>query len=575
MGLFSISQSLGFAGKIFDTRVTTEPIIEFPSLKPHASFKNRNDLPRCAPEQEGIPSAVIQSFLQALAEDRTLNMHGVTIARNGKIICEASFGAHRLDIWQYTFSACKSITALAIGILADDGIISLNDRVVDIFPKEAGAMGRIKFKDLTIEDLLTMRSGVFFTELDSLASENWLEGFFDAPLKGEVGKTFRYNSMNTYVLSAIVAAKAGKSLSAFLSERLFRPLGIKDDDWYWEPCPKGIEKGGWGLFIRPDDFVKIAQLVMQKGVWNGTRLISEEYVTAAKFAHVDVTAESELFDYGYQIWVGKNTNTFLFNGLFGQNVLGFRRNGIIVVSSAGNCELFQQSNFFKYVLAHFDKDFAKELPPDRKNAKALDRYIASRSLYSGKAFAVSQRRQWVTDHQFVYSEGHEKAVGLLPLILQAVENRYTSGFSGLAFSVQGDALHMRYQEKETEIDIRLGTASPAVQTIQIGEIPFTVSASAKFTYDEDDRKVVIIRIDFLEYPSSRVIKLIFLDSETVLMKNEEHPGDALAKDAVGLILGEMRDAPLVTGVMDKIGTDYFMYKAEQVLSPKLILKKLQ
>ena len=575
MGLFSISQSLGFAGKIFDTKVATEPIIEFPSIKPHASFNDPNDLPRCTPEQEGIPSAVVQSFLRALAEDRTLNMHGVTIARNGRILCEASFGAHRLDLWQYTFSACKSITALAIGILMDDGVIGLTDRVVDLFPKEAGAMGKIRLKDLTVEDLLTMRSGVFFTELDSLASENWLEGFFDAPLKGDIGKTFRYNSMNTYVLSAIVATKSGKSLSEFLRERLFLPLGIKDGEWYWETCPRGVEKGGWGLYIRPDDFVKIAQLVMQKGVWNGIRLVSEEFLAAAKFAHVNVNAESTLFDYGYQIWVGKNTDTFLFNGLFGQNVLGFHKNGIIVVSSAGNCELFQQSNFFKDVLDCFGRDFEDALPPDRKSKKTLERYIASLSSFSEKPSDISKRIQWVADHCFAFAEGHEKAVGLLPLILQAVENQYTTGFASIAFSYFNNELHMKYQEEKGEIDLRLGVSVPAIQTISIGNIPLTVSASAKFTYDEDERPVVIIRIDFLEYPSSRVIKLVFLDSDTVLMKNEEHPGDSLAKDVVGLILGEMPDTPLVTGVMDKIGTDYFMYKASQVLAPKLILKKTQ
>ena len=125
MGLFSMSQSLGFAGKIFDNKVTTVPMIELPSFKPCASFASKNDLPRCAPEQEGISSSVIQAFLRALAEDRTLNMHGVTIARNGKILCEAAFGAQRLDVWQYTFSACKSVTSLAIGILIDDGLLGL------------------------------------------------------------------------------------------------------------------------------------------------------------------------------------------------------------------------------------------------------------------------------------------------------------------------------------------------------------------------------------------------------------------------------------------------------------------
>lgn len=581
MGIFSMPQSLGFVGKIFDSKVTTEPIIELPSFKPIASFTKQNDLPRCVPEKAGIPSSVIQGFLDALKTDRTLNMHGVTIARNGKIICEASFGAQRLDVWKYTFSACKSVTALAIGILVDDGILGLRDRVVDIFPKEAGAIGKIKLKDLTVEDLLTMRSSVFFTELDSVVDENWLNSFFDAPTKGEVGKTFRYNSLNTYVLSAIVAAKTGTTLSAFLQERLFSPLGILEGDWFWEPCPKGIEKGGWGLYIRPDDFVKIAQLVMQKGIWEEKRIISEAYITAATSPHVDVTMESTRFNYGYQIWVGKDTDTFLFNGLFGQNVLGFRRNGIIIVSNAGNCELFQQSNFFKYVVDFFDKDFGNVSVSDTKARRALEKSIDVLSSYvkQKRRLRIRSRRktnraiEYVVGKRYVHTAGHANSLGILPLILQAVQNRYASGFVGLSFAKRDHTLCMDYEENGSTTSICLGIEVPYVQTVVLGKIPFVIAASVKFTKNEDARNVIVIRIDFLEYPSSRIIKLIFLDEDTVLMKNEEAPGDELAKDAINLVLDEIPDKSLVSGIIDKIGIDYFIFRAEQALSPRILLKK--
>ena len=584
MGLFSMSQSLGFAGKIFDSKVTTEPMIELPSFKPQASFAKRNDLPRCAPEQEGIPSSVIQGFLETLKEDRTLNMQGITIARNGKILCEAAFGAQSLDVWQYTFSACKSVTSLAIGLLVDDGVLGLGDRVVDIFSKEAGAVGKIKLKDLTVEDLLTMRSSVFFTELDSIVEEDWLKGFFDAPTKGEIGKTFRYNSLNTYVLSAIVVAKTGMTLSEFLRQRLFRPLGIRDGDWFWEPCPKGVEKGGWGLYIRPDDFVKLAQLVMQKGIWDGIRLISEEYITAATFPHVNVTMESTRFNYGYQIWVGKEPDTFLFNGLFGQNVLGFRRNGIVVISNAGNCELFQQSNFFKYVVEFFDRDFDCFCKPNKPAAQALTKYVRSLSDYSPmpwykKLLMVSRRAkekrviESIVGKKYGCFEGSPNAVGLLPLILQAVQNRYATGFIGLSFASKKNTLCLDYEEKGTVTNILLGTEFPIVQTITLGDIPFLVAAKAKITRDEDERTVIVIRIDFLEYPSSRIIKLVFLDRDTILMRSEEMPGDELANEAIDLVFDEIPDTPLISGVIDKIGSDYFVFKAAQAMSPRLLLKR--
>lgn len=583
MGLFSLSQSLGFAGKILDNKVSTEPIIEMPSFKPMGQFSKPNTLPRCTPEEEGIPSSLIHAFLKALSEDKTLNMHSITVVRNGRVLCEATFGAQKNNIWKYTFSACKSVTSLAIGILIDEGLLGLKDRVADIFPKEAGAIGKMKLKDLTVEALLTMRSGVFFTELDSVSEANWLKGFFNAPIKGEVGKTFRYNSLNTYILSAIVVQKTGETLSDFLQERLFTPLAIGREDWYWEPCPQGIEKGGWGLYIRPDDLSKIAQLVMQKGVWNGTRIISEEYITAATSAQVEVLSESTRFDYGYQIWVGKQTDTFLFNGLFGQNVLGFWRNGIIVTSNAGNSELFQQSNFFKYVIDFFDRDFGTVCSPEKKASKALRSYISSLSFYEKKK-RFWKPRWWKTaklrnplmqlvDTRFVYSDGYEKAVGFLPLVLQAVHNCYTKGFVALSFRAKGDTIVLQYEEQEKTTEIPLGVNSPCIATVTLGETPYTVASSVRFLRNEDDCNTLVIRIDFLEFPSSRVVKLIFLNEETAILRNEELPGEELAKDTVKLALDQVSDMSVISTAVDRIGSDFFEFKAERIFSPQLILKK--
>ena len=121
MGLFSKTQTASFAGKIFNNKKSTEPMVQMTSFKP--SFANEyksKHLKRAFAESEGVPSPLIHSFLKAVAEDRTLNVHDIIIMRNGKILCEAAFGAQRLDIWKYTFSACKSIVSLAIGFLVDD-----------------------------------------------------------------------------------------------------------------------------------------------------------------------------------------------------------------------------------------------------------------------------------------------------------------------------------------------------------------------------------------------------------------------------------------------------------------------
>lgn len=572
MGLISMSQTLGFVGKLFDNRVATEAIIKPTVVKPPVSPAGKNDIPRCAPEEQGISSSVIRAFLLALKQDRTLNMHSVSVMRNGKIVCEATFGNHRLDIWKYTFSACKSVVSLAIGLLIDDGLLSLRDRVTDIFPKESGAMGKIKLKDLTIEDLLTMRSSVSFAEADSVMEEDWVKGFWNAPTKGNEGSTFHYNSLNTYMLSVIVSAKTGRTLSDFLHVRLFSLLGIKRESWHWETCPKGFEKGGWGLYMRQDDFLKIAQLVMQKGIWNGKQIISAEYIEAATAKHVAIEAESTLFDYGYQIWVGKQTETFLFNGMLGQNIIGFWKNGIIIACNAGNDELFQQSNFFHYVEKYFNRSFPECCTKNRKETRRLYRVI-QRDLkwQDNMSWLQKKREQWelsrLIGKTFRLIDGFEKSVGILPLLLQIVHNEYTKGFVSLSFVKQEQTDVLVYKEQGNTVTVPLNGQA----TVSFGNNRFLVASSTRVKHDEEDRPVVTVRIDFLEFPCSRIIKLIFLDSETVLMRNDEAPGSRFVKDTAKFFLADLTEKSIVNSILDRVGYDYIDYRIERMFSPRLIL----
>ena len=106
--------------------------------------------------------------------------------------------------------------------------------------------------------------------------------------------------MNTYILSAIVRAAAKMSLSDFLRQRLFLPLGIHD--WFWEKSPDGIEKGGWGLYIRPEDMGKIGTMLLDGGLYNGKRILSSRYINAALLPKMTAPTSYGDFNYGYQIW---------------------------------------------------------------------------------------------------------------------------------------------------------------------------------------------------------------------------------------------------------------------------------
>ena len=262
MSITSINNSFNLFARLFESRKATEPIIKWRSEKPLLTDEPvSSPLPRALPEETGIPSGVIADFLTDLKNDPTLDMHTVLFVKNGAVIASAEFGEHSMGIPKYVFSASKSVTALAIGMLIDDGKLSMNEKLVDIFGDLTNTISKLRLRDVTVETLLTMRSCSIFNEVSSMTTPDWQSEFMKSLTRGTVNTDFNYNSLNTYMLAAIVRRKTGKGLVEYLTPRLFEPLDIKNI--YWEKSPEGIEKGGWGLYIRPEDFAKIGLMVLK------------------------------------------------------------------------------------------------------------------------------------------------------------------------------------------------------------------------------------------------------------------------------------------------------------------------
>ncbi len=580
MNIFSMTQSAALAGKIFDSKHSTESQISYNSYKPAFVFGRHSSLlERTSPEAVGIPSSHIQNFIKRIVSDKSLNMHDILIVRDGKLICEVSFGAERTNIWKHTFSACKSITSLAIGMLIDDGVLTLDETLISIFSSDVGTISKIRLKDLTVENLLTMRSSVLFAEVDSAMDNNWKRDFLNSSTEGEIGKTFRYNSLNTYMLAAIVKEKTGKSLTEFLNERLFSPLEIVD--YHWETSPEDIEKGGWGLYIYPEDLAKIGMMVMDHGVYNGKRVISEAYIEKATSIQVKVKEDECLFHYGYQFWVGNDTDSFLFNGMLGQNVFGFRRNGVVIVTHAGNGEFFQSSSYFKYAQEFFDRDFERSILQDRRAERALKKYVSGLSSYRNrslfeKLFDFDSKRSKImfSEHlgEYIVQKGDTASVGLMPLILQMVQSEYTKGFEKIVLDYEAATPYLRFFEKDSEYTFALGFNRPILGNYTFGNNTFWIANSAFLKYNEEDLPVLTVRFDFLETPSSRVLKMVFND-ERVLLKLTEIPGEEFASDLTDSMLKKVIEKPIVSAFFEKIGDDYIDLKLRKAFSPEITLRK--
>lgn len=566
MNLSTASRTFQLLSRIFDVRTPTEPFLPPAGEKlPLPLRAARQPFPRETPESQGVSSRHLQRFLEELAGDRSLYAQDVMVLRNGRVLCEAAFGAQDLRAAKYTFSACKSVVSLAVGLLVDDGVLAVDELVADIFFDGDGSPRR-KLKGMTVEDLLTMRSGAQFTEAEALTETDWIRRFLSSTLKGEPGTEFAYNSLNTYMLSAIVLRKTGRGLTDFLQDRLFAPMGITDV--LWERCPAGVEKGGWGLYIRPEDLAKLGQLVLDGGLWQGRQLISSGYLAEALTPRAQPPESAGDFNYGYQIWVGRRENTFLFNGMLGQNVLGFLDSGILVVTHAGENTDFQESRYFEIVSRYFGGAFPDRLEEDGEARARLEETVRGLSAYSRPPEALDGRADPFLNRSFSTQSPRAASVGLLPLTLQALHNNYTSGVTSLAVSVKGGLPELIYRERDALYRLPVGLGVPRITRLDFRGDVYQAAVSGRFTHDEEERPVFYIRIDFLETPCVRILKLI-LDGDGLLLRQEETPG-------VPYVCGKLCAAaqsplykPLLLVAAGGAEEDFLRYKALQILSPEL------
>ena len=157
---------------------------------------------RATPESQGVSSEKLIHLLSNLSTSPYTDMHHFLVLRHGNVICDCSFAPYRSGIWHISHSMCKSITSMAIGLLIDEGKLSLDENIYNIFPGKVNPLIKIFRPEITVRHLLTMTSGVTFNESGIVSGNDWLESYLNAPVTGKPGTEFQYNSLNTYVLSA-------------------------------------------------------------------------------------------------------------------------------------------------------------------------------------------------------------------------------------------------------------------------------------------------------------------------------------------------------------------------------------
>ncbi len=284
-------------------------------------------LPRSLPGKQGVASGGLVNFIKAIEAEK-LNLHSLMVVRHGQVVAEGWWAPYAPQLKHTLYSLSKSFTSTAVGLAVAEGKLTVDDKVISFFKADLPATVNENLAAMRVKDLLSMATGHSkdtTQPMQANGNTNWAKTFLEQPVEHAPGTHFVYNSGATYMLSAIVQQLTGQSILDYLKPRLFGPLGIEGQDW--EVDPKGINTGGWGLRLRTEDIAKFGQLYLQKGMWNGKRLLPEAWVAEATQMHIMQPGDEAkrgssdwLQGYGYQFWRCRH-DAYRGDGAFGQYCL--------------------------------------------------------------------------------------------------------------------------------------------------------------------------------------------------------------------------------------------------------------
>ena len=524
---------------------------------------------RATPENQGISSDLFTALLRELDASKDTEMHHFMALRHGKVICECNFAPYPKGMWHITHSMCKSITGMAIGMLIEEEKLKLDENIYDIFPDHINAFSKIFRPVITVENLLTMTSGITFIESGIVSGNDWLGSFLNASVNGKPGTEFQYNSLNTYVLSAIVTKRTGETLTEYLTPRLFGPLGITK--YYWETCPKGITKGGWGLFLCAEDMAKLGQLYLQRGKWNGQQLVSEYWIEISTARHLKT--QNDTYGYGYQLWMEQRPGSFEYNGMLGQNVIIYPDMDMVLVTNAGNKEMFQDCIMLNIIRKYFPVNYhpADVLPENPLSYSLLKRLCGELENGENNNRSTSLRGRWKrnvvsrrkhSDKKYSYrisaavdrpSDHHsfmravsgrtyvmeQQNIGIAPLFVQVFHNNMTDGISEISFTYDAGNFYVSFTEGEVIHKLPVGFGRAADGCVDLHGEHYLVATLGEFARDENDIPVLKLEITFIEECVKRKAHIFFHEDDEIEIRWNETPGKKMILAGLSSITEEL------------------------------------
>jgi len=297
------------------------------------------------PEEQGMDSGKLIEMMEKV-HNENYAIDSIIISRNGYLIMDAYFHPFKKELKHSIFSCTKSITSSLIGIAIDKGYLkSVNQPILEFFPEKTIANLDERKKDITLEHLLIMASGLETKDSylhgwenyqKMIKSEDWVQYVLDRPMAQEPGRVFDYSNGGSHLLSAILQKATKMTALEFAEKHLFGPLGITDVIWATDP--QGVNIGEGKMMLPPQDMAKIGLLYLRNGRWEDQQIVSEGWVESATKGHIDA---SKSIRYGYQWWVSPS-QYYTAMGYSGQFICVIPKKNMVVVFTSH----FRNSKYF-------------------------------------------------------------------------------------------------------------------------------------------------------------------------------------------------------------------------------------
>ena len=397
------------------------------------------------PESQGVSSAAILNWIDAC--ERTFDgghagaLHGFVIVRHGKVIAEGSWKPFdTLNETHMLYSHSKSFTSSAIGFLADEGKVDLDERIVDIFSNEVPAQVSENLAQLRVRDLLTMNAG----KKDHLLGDgsDWVRKFLSQDFFRKPGTGFKYDSDSTYMLAAIVEKKSGERMMDYLKRKMFDKIGIEKA---WTTfSPQGIPCGGWGMNMTTRELARFGQLYLNRGEWNGEQLLSSDWVSLATTRQTwcnGITIQSQTIGsgsdwnqgYGFQFWRCRH-GAYRADGASGQYTVVLPEQDAVVSIHAGLSDMQKELNLIWDYLLPEMKD--APLPADAAAQAELGKRLAALEIrpvsmtagtglaWTAKSFELKENSRGFKSVRFDLGDGGS----VCTIVTRAGEQRIPAAF---------------------------------------------------------------------------------------------------------------------------------------------------